>query len=80
MHYIDLRASNGTQKEHMDIANAVKEIFTKKFPAIHQALEEIKGEPEPKPTIDPPAPIKEAPKRTWRQRVKDYFLDQIFDL
>jgi len=78
MHYIDLRASNGTQKEHMDIASAVKEIFAKKFPAIHQALEEINA--EPKPTINPPAPIKEAPKRTWRQRIKDYLLDQIFDL
>ena len=78
MHYIDLRASNGTQKEHMDIANAVKEIFAKKFPSIHQALEEINA--ESKPAIDPPAPIKEAPKQTWRQRVKDYLLDQIFDL
>ena len=27
IHYIELRSSNGTQKEHMDIANQCKEIF-----------------------------------------------------
>lgn len=46
MHYTDLRCSNGTQKEHMDIANAIADIFAGQFPAIYQALEEIKGEPE----------------------------------
>ena len=39
MHYIDLRSANGTQKEHMDIANACKEIFAEQFPTIGGALE-----------------------------------------
>ena len=37
VHYIDLRSGNGTQKEHMDIANAIKEVFCKKFPVIAKA-------------------------------------------
>jgi thymidylate synthase (FAD) len=39
IHYIDLRAANGTQKEHMDIANSCKEIFKEQFPIISEALE-----------------------------------------
>lgn len=38
-HYINLRSANGTQKEHMDIANACKEIFIQQFPAVSEALE-----------------------------------------
>jgi len=34
MHYIDLRSSNGTQKEHMDIANECKRVFSEQFPTI----------------------------------------------
>jgi thymidylate synthase (FAD) len=37
MHYIDLRSSNGTQKEHMDIAEACKQIFIEQFPVISEA-------------------------------------------
>lgn len=37
IHYIDLRSGNGTQKEHMDIANAIKEVFCKKYPVIAEA-------------------------------------------
>lgn len=37
MHYIDLRAANGTQQEHMDIALECKRIFTEQFPAIAKA-------------------------------------------
>ncbi len=37
-HYIDLRAGNGTQKEHMDIALACKAIFAKELPVVAQAL------------------------------------------
>lgn len=36
--YIQLRSSNGTQKEHMDIALAAKEIFKSQFPTIAEAL------------------------------------------
>ena len=38
MHYIELRSANGTQKEHMDIANRCKDIFVEQFPIISQAL------------------------------------------
>jgi len=37
-HYINLRSANGTQKEHMDIANACKEVFTEQFPTVSEAL------------------------------------------
>ena len=39
IHYIDLRSANGTQKEHMDIALACKEVFKEQFPTISEALE-----------------------------------------
>lgn len=39
VHYIDLRSANGTQKEHMDLANACKAIFVEQFPIIAQALD-----------------------------------------
>ena len=39
IHYIDLRSANGTQQEHMDIANSAKEIFCEQFPAVATALE-----------------------------------------
>jgi thymidylate synthase (FAD) len=32
IHYIELRASNGTQKEHMEIARACAEVISKIFP------------------------------------------------
>ena len=38
IHYIDLRSANGTQKEHMDIANACKCIFICQFPAVSEAM------------------------------------------
>ena len=41
IHYIDLRSANGTQKEHMDIANDVKRVFIEQFPTIATALEWI---------------------------------------
>jgi len=34
LHYIDLRTGNGTQKEHIDVANQVKQIFCEQFPII----------------------------------------------
>tara|TARA_B100000035_G_scaffold236417_1_gene204680 strand:- start:1467 stop:2111 length:645 start_codon:yes stop_codon:yes gene_type:complete len=39
VHYIDLRSANGTQKEHMDIANDCKKIFAEQFPTVAEALE-----------------------------------------
>jgi thymidylate synthase (FAD) len=38
IHYIDLRSANGTQKEHMDIANGCKDIFSEQFPNVSKAL------------------------------------------
>ena len=38
IHYIQLRSANGTQKEHMDIANECKCIFAGQFPVIAEAL------------------------------------------
>ena len=38
IHYIDLRSAHGTQKEHMDIAEACRSIFVKEFPTIAEAL------------------------------------------
>ena len=39
MHYIELRSANGTQKEHMEIAEMCKAIFKEQFPVIAEALE-----------------------------------------
>lgn len=39
IHYIDLRSQNGTQLEHMQIAQQAKEIFNKQFPTIGKALD-----------------------------------------
>ena len=39
IHYIDLRSANGTQKEHMDIAEACRTIFCEQFPIVAEALE-----------------------------------------
>jgi len=39
VHYIDLRSGHGTQKEHMDIANACKSIFIEQFPTVSEALQ-----------------------------------------
>ena len=39
IHYIELRSGHGTQKEHMDIANACKKIFTEQFPTVAEAME-----------------------------------------
>ena len=38
LHYIDLRSANGTQKEHMDIAEAARCIFTCQFPTVAEAM------------------------------------------
>ena len=38
-HYIDLRTANGTQKEHMIVAEGVRDVFKEQFPAVSEALE-----------------------------------------
>ena len=39
IHYINLRSAHGTQKEHMDIAEACRKVFTEQFPDVSEALE-----------------------------------------
>jgi len=39
IHYINLRSANGTQKEHMQIAEACKKVFIEQFPTVSEALE-----------------------------------------
>ena len=38
IHYIDLRSAHGTQKEHMEIAEQCREVFTEQFPIVSEAL------------------------------------------
>ena len=38
IHYLQVRCGNGTQKEHMDIANQIKEIFKQQLPIIYEAV------------------------------------------
>ena len=44
IHYINLRSANGTQKEHMDIAEAAKKVFICQFPTVAEALGWCNGE------------------------------------
>ena len=39
VHYIDLRSANGTQKEHMLLAEGARAIFKEQFPTVSEALE-----------------------------------------
>ena len=39
IHYITLRTANGTQKEHMDLAEGCKKVFIEQFPTCAEALE-----------------------------------------
>ena len=38
IHYIQLRSKEGTQKEHMEIAENCKKVFIKYFPSVSEAL------------------------------------------
>jgi thymidylate synthase (FAD) len=44
IHYISLRGSNGTQKEHMDVANLCKCVFICQFPTVSEALGWVRTE------------------------------------
>ena len=39
IHYINLRSSHGTQKEHTEIVKQCKKIFVEQFPSVAEALE-----------------------------------------
>ena len=38
VHYITLRSAHGTQKEHMDVVEKARSIFTEQFPSVSEAL------------------------------------------
>ena len=38
IHYINLRSAHGTQKEHMDIAEGCRKVFTEQFPIVSKTL------------------------------------------
>lgn len=40
IHYIELRSSNGTQQEHMDLAIAVAEAISKIYPSVNNFIKE----------------------------------------
>ena len=39
IHYIELRASNGTQKEHIEVARACAEVISEVFPLTQQLIQ-----------------------------------------
>jgi len=43
IHYINLRSAHGTQKEHMEIAEACREVFNTEYPTVAEALGWIKN-------------------------------------
>ena len=43
IHYINLRSAHGTQKEHMQIAEACREVFNTEYPTVAEALGWIKN-------------------------------------
>ena len=43
VHYIELRSGNGTQKEHIEIANACADVISKVFPMISDFVETKDG-------------------------------------
>ena len=38
IHYIDLRSGHGTQQEHKEVAEHIRDIFIAEFPIISHAL------------------------------------------
>ena len=38
IHYLEQRCAEGTQKEHREVAQTVKEIFTVQFPTVAEAV------------------------------------------
>ncbi|PIO47654.1 MAG: thymidylate synthase (FAD) [[Chlorobium] sp. 445] len=52
IHYLQVRCDPATQKEHRDIANAIREIFIEQFPIVSSALEWKKQETPVASTAD----------------------------
>jgi thymidylate synthase (FAD) len=71
IHYIELRSANGTQKEHQDIALAIKAIFDREFPSIAEAIKEI--EEEKNKAVEQIVTPTPTPPPSFMQNVKDFF-------
>ena len=39
IHYIELRSAHGTQKEHIDVVEGIRNIFKEQFPTVSEALQ-----------------------------------------
>lgn len=52
VHYLDLRCANGTQLEHMEVAEACREALRPHFPNVLQALEDMN-----KPVVEAPKKV-----------------------
>ena len=44
IHYLEQRCAEGTQKEHRDVANSIKQLFTQQFPTVAEAVWTTKQE------------------------------------
>ena len=44
IHYLEVRRGNGTQLEHVDLADKIHVLFEKEFPLITQAIKELEME------------------------------------
>lgn len=53
IHYIGLREKNGTQKEHMQVAEAAKKVFVCQFPNVSEALGWCDGKCDCDETVQP---------------------------
>jgi thymidylate synthase (FAD) len=38
IHYLEIRTADDTQKEHREIANGIRDVFTENFPNISEAI------------------------------------------
>jgi thymidylate synthase (FAD) len=44
IHYLEVRRGNGTQLEHIDLADKIHVLFEEEFPLITQAVKELEME------------------------------------
>lgn len=71
IHYIQTRSANGTQKEHMEIAQLVENELRKHFPSVFEAIDEIRNEPKVQQIVTRSIPIK---KVGFFTRIKEVWL------
>ena len=66
IHYINLRSAHGTQKEHMQIAEACREVFNTEYPTVAEALGWIK-----KPVLKEIDRLNSEIKKTTEEPIED---------